>query len=79
MKVLGGYRFPGEVRAVFRTKLGAVRYVVEATGKDYAGMLHIFNGDQLARVEASEYQLDLDFLEGVGSPRGEAGWVCRSP
>jgi hypothetical protein len=42
-----GYPFPGEVRSVFTTKAGAVRYVVEATGPDYAGMLHIFNGDQL--------------------------------
>lgn len=43
-----GYPFPGEVRAVFVTKAGAVRYVVEATGTDYAGMLHIFSPRQLA-------------------------------
>lgn len=45
-----GYPYPGEVRAVFQTKAGETRYVVEATGKDYAGMLHIFNREQLAKV-----------------------------
>lgn len=44
-----GYPFPGEVRAVFTTRAGATRYVVEATGPAYAGMLNIFNGDQLRR------------------------------
>lgn len=43
----GGYRFPGTVRAVFKTTAGEVRYVVEAEGEDFKGMLHIFNGDQL--------------------------------
>lgn len=43
-----GYPFPGEVRAVFKTKAGLVRYVVEVTGADYAGMLHIFSPDQLS-------------------------------
>lgn len=43
-----GYPFPGEVRSVFVTRAGAVRYVVEATGADYAGMLHIFSPRQLA-------------------------------
>lgn len=43
-----GYPFPGEVRSVFRTKSGAVRFVVEATGEEYAGMLHIFNADQIS-------------------------------
>jgi hypothetical protein len=42
-----GYPFPGEIRAVFRTKAGKWRYVVEATGDGYAGMLHIFDGDRL--------------------------------
>jgi hypothetical protein len=39
-----GYKFPGEVRSVFTTKEGNVRYVVEM--KDY-GLLHIFNEGQL--------------------------------
>jgi hypothetical protein len=46
-----GYPFPGEIRAVFRTKAGKWRYVVEATGDGYAGMLHIFDGE---RLELSE-------------------------
>jgi hypothetical protein len=45
-----GYPFPGEVRAVFTTRSGLVRYVVEATGEDYRGMLHIFSPDQIAPV-----------------------------
>jgi hypothetical protein len=48
-----GYPFPGEIRAVFTTKAGAVRVVVEATGSDYAGMLHIFNARQLAKARRS--------------------------
>src|SRR6478752_2736364 len=43
-----GYPFPGEVRSVFWTRSGQRRYVVEATGQDYAGMLHIFNREQLS-------------------------------
>lgn len=42
-----GYPFPGEVRAVFLTKSGKLRYVVEATGEDYEGMLHIFSPEQI--------------------------------
>lgn len=45
-KVLG-YSFPGTVVAAFHTLSGQERFVVEATGEQYAGMLHIFNGDQL--------------------------------
>lgn len=45
-----GYPYPGEVRAAFKTKAGETRYVVEATGADYAGMLHIFSGEQLGSV-----------------------------
>lgn len=43
-----GYNFPGEIRAAFLTHHGDRRYVVEATGTDYRGMLHIFNEQQLA-------------------------------
>jgi hypothetical protein len=42
-----GYQFPGVIVARFRTTKGDPRYVVEATGHGYAGMLHIFNPDQL--------------------------------
>ena len=45
-----GYGFPGVIVAVFATTAGNIRFVVEATGEEYAGMLHIFNGDQLAET-----------------------------
>lgn len=51
-KVLG-YPYPGEVRAVFTNRAGEVRYVVEATGDDYGGMLHIFDGDRLEPAEGT--------------------------
>ena len=41
-----GYEYPGIIVSVFRTRAGAVRYV-EADHPGFAGMLHIFNGDQL--------------------------------
>lgn len=47
---VSGYKFPGTVVAVFRTLRLEWRYVVEATGEDYQGMLHIFNGDQLELI-----------------------------
>ncbi|MER8556096.1 hypothetical protein NKH37_28750 [Mesorhizobium sp. M1217] len=46
-----GYPYPGEVRAAFTTISGNERFVVEATGIEYCGMLHIFNGDQLSAVQ----------------------------
>ena len=42
-----GYEYPGIIVSVFTTRAGAVRYVVEADHPEFAGMLHIFNGDQL--------------------------------
>jgi hypothetical protein len=42
-----GYPFPGEVRAVFLTTKGELRYVIEASGEAYAGLLHIFNPEQI--------------------------------
>ena len=42
-----GYPFPGKVVSKFTKIDGQVRYVVEATGEEYAGMLHIFSGKQL--------------------------------
>lgn len=49
-----GYRFPGQVRAVVVTLAGRTRYVVEATGEEYSGMLHIFNSEQLIKVEIED-------------------------
>ena len=46
-----GYPFPGEVRSVFKNRKGELRYVIEATGDDYAGMLHIFSPQQIAALE----------------------------
>lgn len=46
-----GYKFPGVVVSVFKTTGGDTRYVVEATGKKYVGMLHIFNGEQLKIIK----------------------------
>jgi len=48
-----GYPFPGELRALFTTRLGELRAVVEATGIQYAGMLHIFNTGQIAALSAA--------------------------
>ncbi len=45
-----GYSFPGVVDCVFTTLRGETRVVVEATGPGYRGMLHIFNPDQLKKV-----------------------------
>jgi len=45
---VSGYSFPGEIRSSFTTRAGLLRYVVEATGADYAGMLHIFSPSQIA-------------------------------
>lgn len=46
-----GYPFPGIVIGVCTTTAGLTRYVVEATGEDYKGMLHIFSPEQLEAVE----------------------------
>lgn len=52
-KVLG-YPFPGTVVAAFHTLSGHERFVVEATGEGYRGMLHIFNGDQLRAISEGQ-------------------------
>lgn len=49
IKVAGDYNYPGVIVARFHTLKGKARYVVEATGTGYRGMLHIFNTDQLGR------------------------------
>ena len=43
-----GYQFPGIVVSAFETfSHGHIRYVIESTSSDTAGMLHIFNESQL--------------------------------
>jgi hypothetical protein len=42
-----GYKFPGVVVAAFTTLEGNWRYVVQCTVDEVAGMLHIYNGEQL--------------------------------
>ena len=42
-----GYKFPGIVVAAFTNLRGDWRYVVECTVDEVAGMLHIYNGEQL--------------------------------
>lgn len=49
MKATGDYNYPGIIVARFHNLKGKARYVVEATGAGYRGMLHVFNHDQLAR------------------------------
>ncbi|MFN4168103.1 MAG: hypothetical protein ACK4HD_07345 [Pannonibacter phragmitetus] len=51
---VGGYPFPGTVVSAFHTLSGQERFVVEATGEGYSGMLHIFNGGQLRALAATE-------------------------
>ena len=42
-----GYKYPGVVVAAFQNLSGDHRYVVECTVEEVAGMLHIYNADQL--------------------------------
>jgi len=42
-----GYNFQGEIRAVYTTRLGYTRYVVEVIYPGFEGWQHIFNEDQL--------------------------------
>lgn len=46
-----GYKFPGTVVAAFHKLDGQERYVVEMDGN--AGLLHIFNADQLEKRKGS--------------------------
>lgn len=48
-----GYPFPGVIVASFMTTSGELRHVVEATGDDYRGMLHIFSPEQLAPASSN--------------------------
>ncbi len=54
VKKVTGYPFPGVIVSVFRTTSNQLRYVVEATGPEYRGMLHIFNHEQLAPLSWQE-------------------------
>lgn len=53
VKKVKGYPFPGIVVAVFETLKDEIRYVVECTVPDVAGILHIYNGDQLELVSVT--------------------------
>ena len=44
-----GYKWPGEVVAVFQNLAGQTRIVVECTVPEVAGALHIYNPDQLEK------------------------------
>ena len=46
---LKGYKFPGVVVAKFKTTKGHIRYVVECTVPECAGMLHVYRGDDLMK------------------------------
>jgi len=46
-----GYQWPGEIVAVFRTKAGLTRMVVECTHPVVAGALHIYAPEQLRKVD----------------------------
>lgn len=44
---LKGYKWPGEIVAIFQTRSGATRVVVECTVPEVTGALHIYNPEQL--------------------------------
>lgn len=46
-----GYQFSGVVVSVFQTIAGKTRYVVECTVEGAGGMLHIYNAEQLEKVD----------------------------
>jgi chromosome segregation ATPase len=46
-----GYLWPGIVVSVFKTTKGEWRYVVEFTAGAVKGALHIYNADQLRRIQ----------------------------
>lgn len=49
-KHTGDYRIKGEVRAIFTTAAGSVRYVVEHKAEGGGSFLHIYNVSQLRKV-----------------------------
>ena len=46
-----GYKWPGVVVSVFTTLAGQTRIVVECTVPEVAGALHIYNPEQLERID----------------------------
>lgn len=53
-----GFKFPGIVQSIFYTRAGAERCVVEADHPDFAGMLHIYNPNQLVLVDDPQWIKD---------------------
>ena len=51
VRKIKGYAFPGVVVSTFNTLAGKGRYVVECTSPDVEGCLHIYNADQLKKVD----------------------------
>lgn len=45
-----GYSFPCQIRAVFTNRKGETRLVAEMIGDNGAGMLHIFNENNLINI-----------------------------
>ncbi len=62
-KYTGDYHLKGEVRAVFSTKAGKIRYVVEHE----PGFLHIYSGPNIRKVLSGDYAVP-DGIVAV--PRG---------
>ena len=48
---LHGYKWPGEVRSIFTNRHGEIRIVVECTVPEVSGALHIYNINQVVRME----------------------------
>jgi hypothetical protein len=62
-----GYKWPGQIVAVFTTKAGLIRCVVECTHPVVAGALHIYAPEQLARVDEFGWMSD-DEIEREEKP-----------
>lgn len=60
-----GYKWPGEVRAVFTTLKGETRIVVECISADVAGALNIFSPDQVRVLAGPEFVESLKRLHGL--------------
>ena len=72
VKKVTGYKFPGVVASVFRTRRGFIRYVVEVTHPNFEGMLHIFNGGQLEADEDARVLFDLGEIRISNPPRRDS-------
>jgi len=48
---ISGYKWPGKVLCSFTTLSGELRYVVECTVPEVSGALHIYNHQQLRKVD----------------------------